>query len=346
MYKFSYRPILLMISSVIFALIFIELFIRLVYPHPIVNQYGNNISDRYLPYRPQPFSVINGTAASQEYEYNYKHNSFGFRDVEHTLHKDKNVFRILGLGDSFTYGVGAELEQTYLFSLETLLNDRSSIHPKVEIIKAGIPRYYPETQRILLQHYGKNYEPDLIIVGFVPNDVIDTHYGLDAVVLDRSGYLKTKVANDMGLFGHVLYNNSHLLRIVLRRITAYRMAQIYDPKWEEVFVDNGHHEDDWISIENEYSYMVEIASSIGANVIIVHIPGKGPWNEEHYYPSKRLASWAKANNVGFIDVLPTMVVESSKQDLYYGVDGHANPSGHAIIAQQIYDYLVTTNEVP
>jgi len=334
-----------MLSSVIFILILIELFVRLVYPHPLVNQYGNNISDRYLPYKPQPFSVISGTAVSQEYEYNYKHNSFGFRDVEHTLHKDKGVFRILGLGDSFTYGVGAELEQTYLFSLETMLNDRLSVHPKVEIIKAGIPRYYPEAQHILLQHYGKNYAPDLIIIGFVPNDVIDTHYGLDAVVLDRSGYLKTKVANDMGILGHVLYNNSHFLRIVLRRITAYRMSQIYDPKWEEVFLENGHHEDDWVSIENEYSDMVEIAGSIGANVIIVHIPGKGPWNEEHYYPSKRLAAWAKTNNVGFVDVLPAMIVESSKQDLYYGIDGHANPSGYAVIAQQIYDYLVTTNEV-
>jgi lysophospholipase L1-like esterase len=335
-----------MLGGVISALIFAEVFIRLVYPQPLVNQYGNNVSDRHLPYKPQPLSVISGTSVSQEYEYKYKHNSFGFRDVEHTVYKDSDVFRVLGLGDSFTYGVGAGFEQTYLFILENMLNDRSSVHPTVEVIKAGIPRYYPETQRILLQHYGKNYMPDLIIIGFVPNDIIDTHYGLDAVVLDRSGYLKTKIANDMGLLGHTLYNNSHLLRIVLRRITAYRMSQIYDPKWEEVFVDDGYHEDDWIAIENEYSHIVEIASSIGANVIVVHIPGKGPWNEEHHYPPKRLASWAQANNVGFVDVLPAMIVESSKQDLYYSIDGHANPSGYAVIAQQIYDYLVTTDEIP
>ena len=346
MYKLSYRHILLIFVGVISALIFAEVFIRLVSPHPIVNQYGNNVSDRYLPYKPQPHSVTSGTSVGQEYEYIYKHNSFGFRDVEHTLYKDNDVFRVLGLGDSFTYGAGAEFEQTYLFILEKMLNDRSSVHPKIEVIKAGIPRYYPETQRILLQHYGKNYTPDLIIVGFVPNDVIDTHYGLDAVVLDRSGYLKTKVANDMGFFGHMLYNNSHLLRIILRRVTAYRMSQIYDPKWEEVFVADGYHEDDWISIENEYSEIVEIASSIGANVIIVHIPGKGPWNEKHHYPANRLSSWAKANNVGFVDVLPAMIVESSKQDLYYRIDGHANSSGHAVIARQIYDHLATTDELP
>ncbi|MDP6769628.1 MAG: GDSL-type esterase/lipase family protein [Anaerolineales bacterium] len=345
MYKISYRPIFLILISFALALIFVELLTRIVYPVPLVKEYGSNISDQYLPYKPKPLSRITGTAVSQEYEYHYEHNSFGFRDVEHTLRKDKGVFRILGLGDSFTYGVGAEIEQTYLFVLETMLNDVSPERYKVEIVKAGIPRYYPHAQRILLEHYGIHYEPDMIIIGFVPNDVIDTHYGLDAVVLDKSGYLKTRIANDMGELGDFIYKNSHFLRLVLRRITAYRMSQIYNPKWEEVFVENGHHEDDWDAIENEYSKMVEIANSIGANVLIVHIPGQGPWNTNHYYPSERLSIWAKSNNVGFVDVLPAMIVESSREDLYYHIDGHANPLGHEVIAQQIYDYLITTADV-
>ena len=346
MYKISYRPIFVILISFALALISVELVTRIVYPLPLVKEYGSNVSDQYLPYKPKPLSIITGIAPSQEYEYNYKHNSFGFRDVEHTLRKDKGVFRILGLGDSFTYGIGAEIEQTYLFVLETMLNDISPERDKVEIVKAGIPRYYPHAQRILLEHYGRHYSPDLIIIGFVPNDVIDTHYGMDAVVLDKSGYLKTRVANDMGELGDFLYKNSHFLRLVLRRITAYRMSQIYNPKWEEVFVENGHHEDDWDAIENEYSKMVEIANSIGANVLIVHIPGKGPWNADHFYPSERLSAWAKSNNVGFVDMLPAMIVESAKEDLYYHIDGHANPVGYEVIAHQIYDYLITTANVP
>ncbi|HCU80680.1 MAG: hypothetical protein CL789_02975 [Chloroflexi bacterium] len=346
MYKIFYRPILVILSSLALVLTFVESLTRIAYPQPLVTQYGSNVSDKYLPYKPKPLSIIAGTSTSQEYSYNYEHNSFGFRDVEHILRKDHGVFRILGLGDSFTYGVGAEIEDTYLFVLETMLNDISPAREKFEIVKAGIPRYYPHVQRILLEHYGIHYEPDLIIIGFVPNDVIDTHYGLDAIVLDRSGYLKTRVANDMGALGNFLYNNSHFLRIVLKRVTAYRMSQIYNPKWEEVFVENGHHEDDWIAIENEYTKIVEIANGIGADVLIVHIPGKGPWDDSHKYPSERLSAWAKSNEVGFVDVLPAMKVESSQSDLYYAIDGHANASGHAVIAQQIYDYLVNLNANP
>ena len=81
-------------------------------------------------------------------------------------------------------------------------------------------------------------------------------------------------------------------------------------------------------------------------MLIVHIPGKGPWGDKHSYPSERLSGWAKANKVGFVDVLPAMIVESSKEDLYYHIDGHAKPAGHAVIAQQIYDYLVGMTVVP
>ena len=75
--------------------------------------------------------------------------------MEHAYAKDESVFRILGLGDSFTYGVGADFEQTYLYLLEKMFNERAGKHPSVEIIKAGIPRYYSEPELILLNEYGQ-----------------------------------------------------------------------------------------------------------------------------------------------------------------------------------------------
>lgn len=100
------------------------------------------------------------------YDSDSQFNSFGFRDTEHDYAKPQGVFRILGLGDSFTEGAGANFEETYLFRLESMLNNRQGKHPKIEIIKAGIGGYSAEPERILLQYYGVKYEPDLILVGF------------------------------------------------------------------------------------------------------------------------------------------------------------------------------------
>jgi hypothetical protein len=90
-------------------------------------------------------------SASNEFVFEVRHSSWGARDVEHPTAKPPGVFRILGLGDSFTYGVGAAFEDTYLAMLENLLDARPGNHPRVEIIKAGIPRFFTEPERLLLQ---------------------------------------------------------------------------------------------------------------------------------------------------------------------------------------------------
>ena len=69
----------------------------------------------------------------------------GFRDEEHTIEKAPNTFRILALGDSFTYGYGARYEDTYLVVLEKLLNQRRQTPANFEIIKMGIPEVFPRS---------------------------------------------------------------------------------------------------------------------------------------------------------------------------------------------------------
>jgi len=312
---------------------------------PLSRGYGSNIRDPYLPYRPAPFSVEHGLTDGIEHE--YRHNSFGLRDAEHSLEKGAGVFRILGIGDSFTYGAGASLEDTYLSRLESMLNGRPGDHPKVEIIKAGIPRSYPATQRLFLEHYGLKYAPDLVLVGFVPNDVIDTYFGPDAIVVDPSGYLETREAAELGTLATVLYRKSHVFRIVLGTYVKYRIATNYQPHWEDVFRAGGYHERDWQQIESEYEKMAAVASRAKATIVFVHIPQNGPWREEHSYPAARLAAWAAKTGVHFVDVLRAMrAANKASGPLYYPVDGHCMPAGYSVVAAQIYAYLAQRSLVP
>ena len=116
-----------------------------------------NVADPYLPFRPRPLFVSQGH--TKEYDCEYGNNSLGFRDVEHAAEKPEGVFRILVLGDSFTYGAGVAFEETYPRRLEAMLNGRRGPHPKVEVINAGVYRYFPEAERLLLEHYGRDFSP-------------------------------------------------------------------------------------------------------------------------------------------------------------------------------------------
>lgn len=342
---YSLITLLLSVSA---ALLLGEAFVRIFrLAPPLSQQYSNNVRDAYLPFKPRPLSVLSGRSPTGEFAYEYRHNRFGFRDVEHSQRKDARCFRILGLGDSFTYGAGVRFEETYLFRLEQMLNDRPGSHPKVEIIKAGISMYFPEPERILLERYGKTYQPDLVLVGFLPNDVIDTQRGLGEIKVDESGYLKTREAEALGRWGVMLYLNSHLFRI-LQQSVREALAQDEPPAVQESdwLKRDGIYERHWRTIEGEYSRMAEISRSIPASLVLIHIPQNGPWSGIHSYPSTRLSAWARENGAGFVDTLPAMSEAAVAKTLFYAKDGHCTAEGHAVIAREIFAYLSAQALVP
>jgi hypothetical protein len=298
------------------------------------------VPDPYLPYKPLPLSVARGGRGGE-----YRHNSLGFRDVEHAREKPPGVFRILGLGDSFTYGALSPFEKTFLYRLERTLNERPGSHPRVEIIKAGVSRYFPEPERILLEHYGAPFSPDLILVAFIPNDVLDTNAGIGAVRADRSGVLLTREALGLGDFGYAIYRKSHLARLILW-LWGIARAKMSGSHAEEIYQANGFHEKDWKTIEEEYSRMASIADRLHARLVIVHIPHRGPWLKKHEYPAERLGEWASRNHAGFVDVLPYMQKASGGEPLYWADDGHCTPAGYGVVATAIYEYLTANNLVP
>ena len=97
-------------------------------------------------------------------------NALGFRDDrEYTLEKPPGTFRILVLGDSVTFGHGSLQQTTYPFLLEQRLVEW---RPDVnwQVWNLGVPGYNTGQELEHLREIGASYRPDLVIVGFYPND--------------------------------------------------------------------------------------------------------------------------------------------------------------------------------
>jgi len=305
------------------------------------------VADPDLPFKPAPGSRLTGRSPTDEFDFDYAHNSLGFRDTEHALAKPAGWFRIAAVGDSFTYGAAVPFAQTYLVQLETMLNARGSSHPSVEILKLGIVRYFPEPERLVLEHYALQYSPDLILVGFVPNDVIDTALGIDAIQTDAEGRLRTRESKELGPLGIFLFEHSHLFRIVLSRYVASRVQRRTPIHLEEIYRADGFHEKDWRRVEDEFGRMRDAANRAGAKLAIIYIPMLEAWAPQHAYPSERLATWSARNGVSFIDTLPPLRAASlAGVSVYYVRDGHCTPQGYAIIAQTIAAELSRLRLVP
>ncbi len=100
-------------------------------------------------------------------------NALGFRDNrEYSLDKPPGTFRIIILGDSVTFGHGSVYEHTY----PRLLEDRlTAWKPQVnwQVWNLGVPGYNTSQELAYLREVGQAYRPDLVIVGFYGNDVVD-----------------------------------------------------------------------------------------------------------------------------------------------------------------------------
>lgn len=104
-------------------------------------------------------------------------NGEGFRDREYP--PPGCCFRILGLGDSFAFGLGVEEEETYLARLERALAGR-----RVEVINAGHVGMGPDNEALLLEAEGARLRPGLVLVGFfVGNDLWNVMTGPDRAVV-------------------------------------------------------------------------------------------------------------------------------------------------------------------
>ncbi|HSE90241.1 MAG TPA: hypothetical protein VLJ79_28795 [Candidatus Binatia bacterium] len=92
-------------------------------------------------------------------------NSKGLRGKKNFPYtKNKEKVRILILGDSFTFGDEVSDDETYSHYLQEML-------PHTEVINMGVHGYGHDQMLILLKEEGVKYQPDIVILGFLPLDM-------------------------------------------------------------------------------------------------------------------------------------------------------------------------------
>lgn len=97
-------------------------------------------------------------------------NSHGLRDVEHAYEKPAGVKRILVLGDSFCEALQVGLDDTFFRLLQNKL-DGAPGGARFEVINTGVSGYGTDKELLFYRHEGRKYEPDIVMLFFVFNDV-------------------------------------------------------------------------------------------------------------------------------------------------------------------------------
>jgi lysophospholipase L1-like esterase len=112
-------------------------------------------------------------------------NSAGLRNMEE-IDENEDVFRVLVIGDSFTYGLYVHNQETYPARLEEYLN--ANLRTEVQVLNAGVPGYTISDELDYLKDKGLALAPDLVVLGIYTNDIFDLYppvrelFGRDVVL--------------------------------------------------------------------------------------------------------------------------------------------------------------------
>jgi lysophospholipase L1-like esterase len=96
-------------------------------------------------------------------------NADGFRDDEFPTKKTPGTIRIVALGDSWTFGNGADQELTYPRRLMALLRENFP-GKKIDVLNLGMVAYSSHEGLMLLRQRIASVEPDTVLIGFGMND--------------------------------------------------------------------------------------------------------------------------------------------------------------------------------
>jgi len=370
------KKILLGFMSLCVGLVLAELLLAIFFPMETYDRARQNNPPIYqssdiLPYQLRPGAA--GSLVRPEFSTTVHINSHGHRGEEFNLEKDGR-FRILAIGDSFTFGWGSDDDETYPAQLERSLRHRTG-DPRIEVINAGFAAaYYPDTYYLYLKHIGVELAPDLVLVGFfLGNDVDHVSFGENRwPAVDEAGLplavSGAMTASDDGFatlrlngrrHRYPVLRNSHLFQLAA---LAYRLRRLGAPQHNEWMYRAEYAprtEEAVRNVEKLLLATAEVAREADVPLLIVMFPAREQLRPEAYdigtgtnrngldleKPQRIFARFFKENDIDHLDLLPAFRARYSADTLYFPHDGHWTPRGNEVASEIIADYLVAEGAV-
>ncbi|MBI3447417.1 MAG: SGNH/GDSL hydrolase family protein [Acidobacteria bacterium] len=335
-------------------------------------------------FRPQPLEAVymwpdgtlrhipsfSHTYARGEFASVARFNAQGLRGPEIPARREPARLRTIVLGDSFVEGAQVEEDEILTTRLERL----SGSPPRLEVINAGVAGTGTSEELILFDRALAPLKPDLVLLGWYPNDVRNNAdrklfriVDGQAIAAREPSLPKVRLVYDLRKF---FASRSHLYMLVKQAVDAAteedpverRAGKAAAPalnaaaplEAEEVFerkpsqlVAGG-----WDLSLALLSAMKHHVEAGGARFVLVVFPsrfqvddalwraqaariGVDPATFDLGKPQRLLAEWGKSTGTPVIDLLDEFRRRNVSNTFYLKTDAHWNPLGHQLAAETI-----------
>lgn len=257
------------------------------------------------------FTYVHG---EPEYVVSYRSNAEGFRSDRPLADATGGILLV---GDSYTFGIGVEREETYGALVEQAV--------RIPIANLAMPGFALDQMVLQVEHALPLVQPRLVVVGLCDADLarsqsafsIPNGLNKPAFRLADDGALHLRTAADrLPEPLHFLEHRSHLWMAARQalRVLGYRY-----PVGE------------WWSLNAALlERLRRDCAEAGVPLVLVYVP------TPECRPFPTLASWAARTHVPLVDLAETM---RGRDGLFFPADRHFTPAGHAHAARELLELV-------
>ena len=330
-----------------FALLAAELAVRLGRPQAVMTV----SSGLYQPDPPRRYRIapgFRGSISNQvEFDTEVSTNSLGLRGPEVG---PKRGLRILALGDSFTFGVGARQEETWPARLGKILG--------AEVLNAGAPGFGVPDAVAWYERYGAQLDPDVVVLAvFLANDLQDASPDQPKVAVVDGALV---VPGETGGLRRWMYYHSHLFRLLkssvldgglrtrlgLREPWAVRELRsefaMYSPNLPRELQRGAKATEEAISRLAGKKVLAVLVPSLPQvdpakwQAVLAQL-GLDPAQHDPLRPNRLFRGIFERHGIPVLDLTDTFRKAGKK--IYYPIDQHLTPEGYELMARSVAEAL-------
>lgn len=281
-------------------------------------------------------------AWSGRYDGLWKHNVFGIRSPYERTAKPPGVYRIVVLGDSYTWGDKiAQTDSTWPARLERTLRTARG-DTAIEVINMGERGFTTANEAEELRRIGWQFDPDLVVVQFLANDALPSRRDFGHEDVD---WLVPSHALLPSRFTTGTVANSALFAFMERQYNTLRAGGHQDYEALPSTVEPGFI--GWQQLRDGLREMADSAHARRVPIVLAIFPLfiPGHWTATTY-PVRALQDKVarEATRDGFrvFDLTPVFEAQGGDWRRWWATpyDGHPGPAADAIAADAVYGYLV------
>lgn len=263
---------------------------------------------------------------------------FHLREKLETTPKADDVYRILFLGDSFTFGSGLDdLSAAFVDRIEDRLN-RDYPRPDIaryEVYNGGQPGSYTDKWVILLDYFAERFDPALVVTVFFLRDGAPNQ-----MTTGLLGAIKRNM-RQLSRRGPFLYRYSHAYRFFRDRVELERLSRKHLGAYQEAYLGSSQETRIWRRARANLRDLRDLTERLGARFAMVIFPVLYELDDD--YPFKGICEgierFCRQSDIEVLSLLPTYLYEDGPSLWVSSHDQHPNARGHALAADAIYEYI-------